>query len=132
LDDNKILTLPSGERLNVPNNLRIMLEVTDLHHATPATVSRCGMIWFSPDTVSVGMHLQHFLLSLRKRNFGSNGVLVSGSSPSTAQAAFLDTIEPMFSSRDDGSNSTLVSDALEFSLSQVHIVPPTRERLLET
>ena len=28
LDDNKILTLPSGERLEVPSNVRIMLEVT--------------------------------------------------------------------------------------------------------
>lgn len=28
LDDNKILTLPSGERLEVPENVRIMLEVT--------------------------------------------------------------------------------------------------------
>lgn len=27
LDDNKILTLPSGERLEVPGNVRIMLEV---------------------------------------------------------------------------------------------------------
>lgn len=27
LDDNKILTLPSGERLEVPENVRIMLEV---------------------------------------------------------------------------------------------------------
>lgn len=27
LDDNKILTLPSGERLEVPDNVRIMLEV---------------------------------------------------------------------------------------------------------
>lgn len=26
LDDNKILTLPSGERLEVPENVRIMLE----------------------------------------------------------------------------------------------------------
>jgi len=28
LDDNKILTLPSGERLEVPDNVRIMLEVS--------------------------------------------------------------------------------------------------------
>lgn len=29
LDDNKILTLPSGERLEVPDNVRIMLEVCE-------------------------------------------------------------------------------------------------------
>ncbi|CAM9388206.1 unnamed protein product, partial [Sphacelaria rigidula] len=47
LDDNKILTLPSGERLEVPGNVRIMLEVDSLQYATLATVSRCGMVWFS-------------------------------------------------------------------------------------
>ena len=44
LDDNKMLTLPSGERLSIPNNIRIILEVDSLNFATPATVSRCGMV----------------------------------------------------------------------------------------
>ena len=47
LDDNKILTLPNGERLNLPTNVKIMFEVESLKFATLATVSRCGMIWFS-------------------------------------------------------------------------------------
>uniref|UniRef100_A0A3P9JHN6 ATPase dynein-related AAA domain-containing protein n=1 Tax=Oryzias latipes TaxID=8090 RepID=A0A3P9JHN6_ORYLA len=38
LDDNKLLTLPNGERLSLPPN--------DLKYATLATVSRCGMVWF--------------------------------------------------------------------------------------
>ena len=40
LDVNKLFTLPNGERLSIPNNVRIMFEVTDLKHATQATVSR--------------------------------------------------------------------------------------------
>jgi hypothetical protein len=28
------------------------LQVTDLKHATLATVSRCGMVWFSEDVLS--------------------------------------------------------------------------------
>lgn len=44
LDDNKLLTLPNGERLALPSNVRIMFEVQDLKYATLATVSRCGMI----------------------------------------------------------------------------------------
>lgn len=47
LDDNKLLTLPNGERLSLPPNVRIMFEVQDLKYATLATVSRCGMVWFS-------------------------------------------------------------------------------------
>lgn len=50
LDDNKLLTLPNGERLSLPPCLRIIFEVQDLKHATLATVSRCGMIWFSEVT----------------------------------------------------------------------------------
>ena len=52
LDDNKLLTLPSGERLSIPPNVRIMFEVETLKYATLATVSRCGMVWFSNETVS--------------------------------------------------------------------------------
>ncbi len=40
LDDNKLLTLPNGERLSLPPNVRIMFEVQDLRFATLATVSR--------------------------------------------------------------------------------------------
>ncbi|CAN0489464.1 unnamed protein product, partial [Phaeothamnion confervicola] len=47
LDDNRVLTLPSGERLELPPSVRILLEVDSLQRATPATVSRCGMVWFS-------------------------------------------------------------------------------------
>ena len=46
LDDNRLLTLPNGERLSLPPNVRIMFEVQDLKYATLATVSRCGMVRF--------------------------------------------------------------------------------------
>jgi dynein heavy chain 1 len=35
LDDNKLLTLPSGERLSIPDNVRILLEVDSLEQAHP-------------------------------------------------------------------------------------------------
>ncbi|KAI4602866.1 Dynein heavy chain, cytoplasmic [Pestalotiopsis sp. 9143b] len=65
LDDNKLLTLPNGERLNLPPNVRVMFEVENLNHATPATVSRCGMVWFSEDVVNTNMMVEHYLESLR-------------------------------------------------------------------
>eukprot|EP00899_Mesostigma_viride_P003254 jgi/Mesvir1/1292/Mv03759-RA.1 len=67
LDDNKLLTLPSGERLVLPSNVRIMFEVHDLRHATLATVSRCGMVWFSPELVTPRMVLAYFCRTLRGR-----------------------------------------------------------------
>lgn len=60
LDDNKLLTLPNGERLNIPPNVRIMFEVQDLKYATLATVSRCGMIWFSEDVLSLEMIYENY------------------------------------------------------------------------
>ncbi|KAI9891081.1 MAG: Dynein heavy chain, cytoplasmic [Vezdaea aestivalis] len=65
LDDNKLLTLPNGERLNLPPNVRIMFEVETLKYATLATVSRCGMVWFSDDTVTATMMLANYLDTLR-------------------------------------------------------------------
>jgi dynein heavy chain 1 len=53
LDDNKLLTLPNGERLALPPNVRSLFEVQDLKYATLATVSRCGMVWFSEETMPV-------------------------------------------------------------------------------
>ncbi|CAF4257831.1 unnamed protein product, partial [Adineta steineri] len=60
LDDNKLLTLPNGERLALPPNVRVMFEVQDLRHATLATVSRTGMVWFNQETVTSAMLLQYY------------------------------------------------------------------------
>ena len=65
LDDNKLLTLPNGERLALPKCLRVMFEVQDLKYATLATVSRCGMIWFSDDILDLDMHFKRFLMRYR-------------------------------------------------------------------
>ncbi|KAJ3439563.1 dynein heavy chain [Anaeramoeba flamelloides] len=68
LDDNKLLTLPNGERISLTDNVRIMFEVENLKYATPATVSRCGMVWFSEDVVTPYMCLQNFIGSLKQKS----------------------------------------------------------------
>ena len=42
-----------------------MFEVQDLKYATLATVSRCGMVWFSEDVVTPEMKIEHYLSKLR-------------------------------------------------------------------
>ncbi|RMZ84735.1 hypothetical protein DV737_g982, partial [Chaetothyriales sp. CBS 132003] len=69
LDDNKLLTLPNGERLNLPPNVRIMFEVESLKSATLATVSRCGMVWFSDDVVTPSLMIDHELQLMGSRSF---------------------------------------------------------------
>ena len=45
LDDNKMLCLPDGKRLKLPNYISMVFEVENLSEASPATISRCGMIY---------------------------------------------------------------------------------------
>lgn len=47
MDDNKILTLASNERIPLKPHMRMIFEIRDLVFASPATVSRAGILFIS-------------------------------------------------------------------------------------
>jgi dynein heavy chain len=49
MDDNKMLTLASNERIPLKHYMRMIFEIRDLKYATPATVSRAGILYISTD-----------------------------------------------------------------------------------
>lgn len=49
MDDNKLLTLANNGRIVVKDYMRLIFEIRDLKHATPATVSRAGILYISDD-----------------------------------------------------------------------------------
>ncbi len=47
MDDNKILTLASNERIPLTPTMRLVFEISHLRTATPATVSRAGILFIN-------------------------------------------------------------------------------------
>ena len=107
--------------------MRIILEVDSLDHATPASVSRCGMVWFSDDTVTSEMCLQHLVNTLSKEDLvGDRG---TDQEIPPAQTNFIEATKSyMVADR----TSPLVMDALDFALNEKHVMDATRDRLLHT
>ncbi|XP_058258889.1 dynein axonemal heavy chain 11 isoform X1 [Hemibagrus wyckioides] len=48
MDDNKVLTLASNERISLTSSMRLLFEISHLKAATPATVSRAGILYVNP------------------------------------------------------------------------------------
>jgi hypothetical protein len=49
LDDNKKMSLPNGESIKMSEGMCILLESNNMRNVTPATVSRCGLIYLHRD-----------------------------------------------------------------------------------
>ncbi|XP_061907302.1 dynein axonemal heavy chain 10-like isoform X2 [Entelurus aequoreus] len=61
MDDNKLLTLANGERIRLQNHCAMLFEVGDLQYASPATVSRCGMVYVDPKNLRYTPYWQKWL-----------------------------------------------------------------------
>lgn len=65
LDDNKVLTLLNGDRISLPPQVGLVFEVEDLAVASPATVSRAGMIYLNITELGWSPLLQSWILKIK-------------------------------------------------------------------
>lgn len=60
LDDNRLLTMPSGERIQFGPNVNFLFESHDLSCASPATISRMGMIFMRLASSTTTSQVAHY------------------------------------------------------------------------
>ena len=51
MDDNKVLTLVSNDRFPMSASMRLIFEISNLRNATPATVSRAGVLYINDSDI---------------------------------------------------------------------------------
>ena len=67
MDDSKLLTLANGERIRLQRFCSMLFEVYDLQYASPATISRCGMVYVDPKNLGYYPFYQRWCL-MKKDN----------------------------------------------------------------
>jgi dynein heavy chain, axonemal len=69
MDDNKLLTLANGERIRLSSNCALIFEVGNLAYASPATVSRAGMVFVDPKNLGYAPYWQRWVKSRPEREW---------------------------------------------------------------
>ena len=66
MDDNKVLTLVSQERIPMTPPMRLVLEISHLKNATPATVSRGGVLFVNDNDVGWKPYFDSWISKYKK------------------------------------------------------------------
>ena len=66
MDDNKVLTLVSNERIPLTAPMRLIFEISHLRNASPATVSRAGVLYLNEADVGWQPYFQSWIDTLHE------------------------------------------------------------------
>ena len=72
MDDNKILTLSNGDRIRLKNHCKLLFEVYDLQYASPATISRCGMVYVDAKNLSHEHFFYKWVVQFKEQSLESD------------------------------------------------------------
>lgn len=72
MDDNKVLTLVSQERIPLTDSMKLVLEISNLRNATPATVSRGGVLFINDQEVGWKPYVDSWMSKYKKIDENAN------------------------------------------------------------
>ena len=67
MDDNRLLTLINGDRIRLERFCKLLFEVYDLQYASPATISRCGMVYVDPKNLRFQPYFEKWMNRWKKQ-----------------------------------------------------------------
>lgn len=76
MDDNKVLTLASNERIALSPMMRLLFEISNLRTATPATVSRAGILYINPQDLGWNPYVSSWIETRKLPSEKSNLVIL--------------------------------------------------------
>jgi dynein heavy chain len=77
MDDNRLLTLINGDRIRLERFCKLLFEVYDLKFASPATISRCGMVYVDPKDLGYAPFYEKWMVKWRKNFEKYEGLIES-------------------------------------------------------
>ena len=94
MDDNKVLTLVSNDRFPMSASMRLIFEISNLRNATPATVSRAGVLYINEHDIGWRPFFDSWLNSHKKSEIDAHKVATKNDN--YRKAIFDDKAQGMF------------------------------------
>ena len=64
LDDNKRLNLVTGETIYLTPHMNVILECSNLNECSPATITRCAVVYMRKESLPIKAHINRWLKEL--------------------------------------------------------------------